>query len=510
MKIYTKILCFTTLMAFTAVANAGTGTSQSQSNVNSPSGTAGITSDNSGSSLRDGNGSGNNTLTLDNPVISGPLVSVCPGQVRTYTCTASPGATQYDWVAPVNAMIINGQGTTQVDVSFGPGFFQGYLRVTARNATDHSGQTVVTVYSAPTTPLPIQGPSTGACAGGTYTYSIPPVVSAVSYTWSAPAGAVITAPAANGNPLTTSVTSVDITFPAGFHDGVVSVRANSGCNSSIQRAKSVRSILQAPSPIEGLSKGLCDLPNIPYSVLPVAGASGYTWSIDPSTGTTIHNNGNNAITVDFDATFNSAWMTVTADNVCGHGDPRKKQLNAWPDKPILPVGPVGGCNNDPANSIAYYEIDPVFNTTYYRWFLPPGATMVAGQGTTNITVDYFGASSGVVKVWAENSCGHGPSIGKQVTVNNCRLGNGEQSVMQLSAYPSPAKDNLTVSFSSEASELYSIQMFDMTGRIVLNETNASHAGINKQELNLQNISTGLYNLVVSRGTVTERLRVVVE
>src|SRR5262245_3244231 len=140
MKIITKILCFTALIASAVVANAGTGTSDSQSNVNSNSG---VVSDNSGSSWRDGNGSGNNTQTLDNPIISGPFMSVCPGQVRTYTCTASPGATQYDWVAPVNAMIISGQGTTQVDVSFGPGFFQGYLRVTARNANDHSGQTVV-------------------------------------------------------------------------------------------------------------------------------------------------------------------------------------------------------------------------------------------------------------------------------------------------------------------------------------------------------------------------------
>ena len=460
--------------------------------------------------MRDGGGSGNNTQSLIDPIISGPLISVCPGQVRTYTCSVSPGATQYDWVAPVNCMIIGGQGTTQVDVSFGAGFFQGYLRVTAKNATEHSNQTVVVVYSAPTTPQPIQGPSTGACAGGTYTYSIPPIVSAVSYTWVAPAGATITTPAANGNPLTTSVTSVDITFPAGFHDGVVSVRANSGCNSSSQRAKTVRSVLPAPSPIEGLAKGLCDLPNVPYSVTPVAGASGYTWTISPATGTTINNNGNNAITVDFDATFRTAWMTVTADNVCGHGDIRKKQLNAWPDNPIIPVGPVGGCNNDPANSISYYEIDPVFNTTYYRWFLPPGATMVSGQGTTNITVDYLGASSGLVKVWAENSCGHGPSVQKQVTVNNCRLANGEVSVMQLSAYPNPAQNNLTVSFSSDVNEMYSIQMFDMTGRIVLDETNASNVGINKQELNLQNISNGLYNLVVSRGTVIERLRVVVE
>ena len=72
---------------------------------------------------------------LDNPVISGPFLAVCPGQVRTYTCNAVVGATSYDWVAPTNCLVISGQGTNQVNVSFGAGFIQGYLRVTAKNAT---------------------------------------------------------------------------------------------------------------------------------------------------------------------------------------------------------------------------------------------------------------------------------------------------------------------------------------------------------------------------------------
>ncbi|MEO8086822.1 MAG: T9SS type A sorting domain-containing protein [Bacteroidota bacterium] len=478
MKTFTKIICLIAFVALSAGARAGAGT--------------------------------NSVLSLTNPVISGPLNSVCPGQVRQYTCSLVAGATTYTWVAPPNCSVSSGQGTAAVDVTFGPGFFQGYLRVTASNATEHSGQTVVTVYSAATTPLPIQGPVTGACGGNTYTYTVPPVTSATSYTWNAPAGALISTPASSGNPLTTSVTSVDITFPVGFNLGDVAVQANSGCNSSIKRVSHVRSILQAPNPIHGLQYGLCDIPNIPYSVTEVAGASGYTWTITPSTGTTIHNNGTNSISVDFDGTFRAAQMCVTADNICGHGHERCMLIYARPEKPNVPDGPIGACNNNSSVSIAYYAVDPVFNANYYSWTVPTGAVIVVGNGTTNITVDYLGASSGNVTCRAENSCGKSSVIAKAVTVNACRLSNGEESVMQLTAYPNPAKDNLTVSFSSATNEMYAINMYDMTGRLVINQNNMSSTGLNKQEINLQNISGGLYNLVVTRGETTERLRVVVE
>jgi len=510
MKIITKIICIVALMTSTAVAQDGMGTGTSQIDASSVSGAVVSNNGDPGSSLRFGDGSGNTTLTLNDPVISGPIYSVCPGQVRSYSCTSVPGATTYTWVAPSNATITAGQGTTNVDVTFGPGFFQGYLRVTASNATEHSHQVVITVYSASTTPGLIQGPDNGACGGNTYTYSIAPVVSATSYTWLAPTGAIITTPAASGNPLTTTATSVDITFPVGYDKGTLYVNSNSGCNSSIRRSKTVRSILAAPGLITGLENGLCDVPNIAYSVDPVSGATGYTWTISPSTGTTIHGNGTNNITIDFDGTFHGASLCVTADNVCGHGHGRCKRLYAHPERPAVPDGPIGSCNNNAALSIAYYSVDPVFNANYYQWTVPAGATLVIGQGTTDITVDFFGSSSGNVTCRASNSCGASSTILKAVTVNACRLSNGEVSEMQLSAYPNPAKDNLTISFTASANEMYSIQLVDMTGRLVMNQSSTSTSGINKQELNLQNISSGLYNLVVKRGEVTERLRVVVE
>ncbi len=509
MKTFTKIIALIAFVAISQIAQAGSGSASANNAVSSISGGVAATGNsNSGSgTLRNG---GNSILLLANPVISGPTLSVCPGQVRTYTSSIVPGATTYTWVVPSYCSIVSGQGSPSVDVSFAIGFVQGYLRVTASSATDMSHQTVVTVYSTPSTPLPIDGPETGACAGGTYVYSIPPVASANSYTWYAPTGCVIASPVSSGNPLTTTVTSVNITFPTGFHLGVVSVRANSGCGSTILRTKNVRSVLVSPGDITGRAFGLCDESNEPYSIAPVANATGYTWSTFPTTGVTIHNNGTTNITIDFDNTFVWAYLYVTADNSCGHGDTRYLTLYAHPDKTIIPGGPTGACNNNTSASIAYYSVNPVYNTSNYHWTVPTGANIVSGDGTTDITVDFMGASSGDVTCRAENSCGRSSTSVKAVVVNSCRLANGEESQMQLGAYPNPAKDKLTVSFTASSTEMYSIQMFDMMGRSVVNLSGASSEGINKQEINLQNISTGLYNLVIKKGDTAERLRVVVE
>lgn len=51
-----------------------------------------------------------------------------------------------------------------------------------------------------------------------------------------------------------------------------------------------------------------------------------------------------------------------------------------------------------------YSISPVSGASSYTWTVPPGATIISGQGSVSIVVD-FGASSGNIGVTASNSCG---------------------------------------------------------------------------------------------------------
>jgi hypothetical protein len=445
--------------------------------------------------------------------IVGPVNSVCPGQVVTYSVyTPDPTAQSYNWIVPPTMTILSGQGTPTITVEIGPTFTWTYLRVTASNCRGTTGQRVIAVYSAPTKPGAVTGPPTGACPNGTYTYSIQPVPGATSYTWFAPAGCVIASPVTSGNPLSTSVTSVDITFPAGFISGSIFVQSNSGCNSSEKREIKIRSVPVKPGGIRGPFYGVCDLSSVMYYVDSVPGATSYTWTFTPGTFTTISGNGNDTIYVDFATGFTHATLCVTANNDCGSSVARCGVVFARPQTPRFIDGPTGACNSNPATSIAYYEVQPVFGASYYDWSVPPGATIVSGQGTTGITVDFLGASTGVVAVRAQNDCGISPARSLEVIVNPCRT-SGTASLdgrASFIAFPNPAHDQLQVVFQTEQQETYSLRMFDLTGREVMNRSRTSGAGMNREYLELAGFSKGIYILDLQIGDSREKTRIIIE
>lgn len=445
--------------------------------------------------------------------IVGPVYSVCPGQVVTYSVlTPDPNAASYDWIVPPTMTILSGQGTATITVEAGPAFSWGYLRVSASNCRGTTGQKVITVFNAPTKPGAISGPPTGACPNGTYTYSIQAVPGATSYTWFAPAGCVIASPVTSGNPLTTSVTSVDITFPAGFVNGSIYVQSNSGCNSSERRELKIRSVPVKPGGIRGPLFGVCDMTSVMYYVDSVPGAESYTWTFTPGTFTTINGNGNDTIYVDFATGFTQATLCVTANNSCGSSVARCGVVFARPQTPRFIDGPTGACNSNPATSIAYYEVQPMFGANGYDWSVPPGANITLGQGTTRITVDFLGASTGNVSVRAFNDCGISPARTLEVIVNPCRTAGSESNTefLELIAFPNPAKNSIQIAFQSTVAQDYGLKVVDITGRDVMSLNRSSSIGSNRELLDLTGMSPGIYLICLNSAGSQEKIRVIVE
>ncbi len=85
-----------------------------------------------------------------------------------------------------------------------------------------------------------------------------------------------------------------------------------------------------------------------------------------------------------------------------------------PDAPVSISGSVQVCENASGKT---YNISAVDGATDYTWTVPSGATIVSGQGTTNITVD-FGTSSGDICVSAENLCGASTPTCQAINVSN--------------------------------------------------------------------------------------------
>lgn len=77
------------------------------------------------------------------------------------------------------------------------------------------------------------------------------------------------------------------------------------------------------------------------------------------------------------------------------------------------TGPATVCYNATGK---VYSVAAIPNATGYTWSVPAGATIVSGQNTTSITVN-FGTNSGNVSVFGTNSCSSGPSSNLAVSVD---------------------------------------------------------------------------------------------
>ncbi len=331
------------------------------------------------------------------------LPDVCGGATGvSYSITAVPGATGYNWTVPVGSTVSSGQGTTSITVSFGNN--SGNVSVCAQNACGN-GQyrdKYVIVTLVPALPGTITGNSAPVCMATTEPYSIDPVPGATSYNWTVPPGATI-----SGGQGTTYIT---VNF--GTQSGNVSVRAINDCGMSSYRNLPVSVIPPSqPGPITGPVNVCVGALNVPYSVSPVAGASSYNWTV-PAGATVSGGQGTNSVTVSFGSA--SGNVSVRAQSACGNSSYRDLAVTVTP-VPSMPGAITGQANVCAGASGVAYSISPVPGATEYNWTVPSGSNITGGQGTTSITVN-FGSTSGNVSVNAENQCGNSPDRILAVTV----------------------------------------------------------------------------------------------
>ncbi len=420
-------------------------------------------------------------------LLAGPS-KACSGQSHVFTINAVLRAVYYVWTLPTGATI-SGLGVyqttgTSVTVDFGAGFTAaGTIQIAAYNGCGNRVLNKSISLDIPSTPTPISGPTT-TCAGGTYTFSTSIIAGVTTYTWTAPVGSSISGQGTN---------QVNITFPGGYVSGTVGVTNSNACGSSAERKLSTRSVRPKPQAITGPVSGLCGS-TVSYSIPPVTGATGYTWTA-PVGSTVTAGQGTTNATIFFNSNLNNGYVYVTADNICGSSNPASLRVDGevivtqnpvntdacagtqvsfsintqgntvnyqWQyngsnltnggtisgaNAATLVINPVASADaglyscivsnncSDPDTSTAAiltvtqipatpgaitganmacigytgipYSISAVAEATNYEWFGFDGATIVSGNGTTNVIVD-FGAtvtSGFTVKVYAENVCG---------------------------------------------------------------------------------------------------------
>jgi gliding motility-associated-like protein len=157
-----------------------------------------------------------------------------------------------------------------------------------------------------------------------------------------------------------------------------------------------------------------------YTVGSANNATGYNWTVGTG-GTILSGQGNDTISVSWDS-VGTFPVTVTASNVCGNSASSTISVTVV-NSMILTISAIAG--NDTActgmdsvmNGISIYSVQSSVGAANYTWTLSGGGTIISGQGTTSIVVNWTGTGQQNVSVVASNSCTSSSAAAHPVFVN---------------------------------------------------------------------------------------------
>ena len=139
-----------------------------------------------------------------------------------------------------------------------------------------------------------------------------------------------------------------------------------------------------------------------FSVSSIPGATSYIWTLP--TGAT-GSSTTNSITVAFSSTYVTGNICVRAANSCVQSASFCRSVvyySARPGTPVAIIGSTAGACGDTRT----YSVANVANTTSYNWTAPANSTIVSGQGTNTVSVQFLaGFTSGNLSVTASNCLG---------------------------------------------------------------------------------------------------------
>ena len=133
----------------------------------------------------------------------------------------------------------------------------------------------------------------------------------------------------------------------------------------------------------------------------------YVWTVPEGIVIDSHSStsSEDKITVSYNSNYSGGSISVHAEGECGVSAERVLNLSQ------LTPGSVGGIvelsqGTCPGRTYVYGVASMPTNATSLEWTVPEGATIISGQGTTAITVEYADeALAGVITARGNNGCG---------------------------------------------------------------------------------------------------------
>jgi hypothetical protein len=415
---------------------------------------------------------------------------VCAGTVQTYSIEAVPGATSYYWFLP-----IGWSGTsTSTTITTTTGYQSGDVSVLSVNNCGISNYTRVLAVSsnyAPILPDMIYG-NTTPCAGSTQTYYVDEVAGATSYLWSLPSGWV------------GSSSGSRIVVTTGSTSGNVRIKAVNNCGMSLVQMLYVTPISINPVSITTNQSNYNYCAQIaPTSVnlMASSGYSNYAWT--PSGGN------NQTATVSSVNTFtviatNIAGCTTTATKAVTNNCALPTGLNT---SNILGTSAKANWSQSQCgynytiqislhnqNNWTSFTISPSSNyaftglslSTQYDWIIQTNCNTTGSINSGYSTIQSF--ITAAQRVEEETS----------------------STTTSFNIYPNPAASQINIAFSTMEEGNYTINVVDMTGRIVKTEVDNAGLGENSHITNLDGISKGIYIVNLQKGSTNLKSKIVID
>ncbi|MFT3683269.1 MAG: M12 family metallo-peptidase [Ferruginibacter sp.] len=341
--------------------------------------------------------------------VSGGTAAVCSGDTRTYTVPLVSGVS-YAWTLPAGATATGSQNANSIQLSFSSSFVSGSsLSVKAVNSCGSSaaGSSITISKNTITTPgtITVTGGTGAVCSGDTRTYTVP-LVSGITYNWTAPTGGNIT----SGQGTNSIVVNYTLNFTA---SGTVGVTANNNCGASAARTLAVtknNAVPATPGVING-STVVCANAIRSYYISGVQGATSYLWTIPA--GSVMIDSTPGFIRFRYGVT--SGDITVKAVNACGASAASTKAVtvntgctasieeNSIAKKALVYPNPARDrifVNfNVPANSVYTISIMDIAGKTVIK------QRRLASAGTTQHSFNVAGFSKGTYLINIESTSG---------------------------------------------------------------------------------------------------------
>ncbi|MEK7705014.1 MAG: EGF domain-containing protein [Myxococcota bacterium] len=170
-----------------------------------------------------------------------------------------------------------------------------------------------------------------------------------------------------------------------------------------------------PSVIAGDATLCAGTSGVNYAVDDVPGVS-YAWSYDGTGVSILSGQATSSISVGYAANATSGSWSVTPSNLYGDGASRTLAVSVTgvPAQPSVVTGSASVCAGDGGVG---YGVTDVPGVSYAWSYDGTGASLVSGQGTNSIAVDYASdATAGSWTVTPSNSCGDGSTRSLAVVV----------------------------------------------------------------------------------------------